>query len=121
MALQELGCGVLELRGVYGSATIRDRLLDRRFRFRLNMAANDLSRDAYGTPVVAEPGADASYLDAQMQLLLMRFHNRVMDHFANANAMQGITTVSDAVLFDRTSPAMIDDTVLALSGAGAAP
>lgn len=97
----------VDLRSLYGPAGAREQLLDHRRRFRLNMAAGDLSRDAYGAPLVADIAVDDSYLDAQFQVLLMRFHNRVMDHFANANAQQGITSVSDAQLFDRARACVV--------------
>ena len=111
----------IDLRSLYGPAALWSRLLDARWRFRLNAAADDLPRDSYGTPVVADVGCDATYLDAQLHLLLLRFHNRVMDHFANANAQQGVSVHND-VLFERARRCVVThwqwavfyDTVLAL-------
>ena len=76
-------------------------------RFRLNMAASDLARDAYGHPLVADTTADASYADAQMHLLLLRFHNRVMDLFENARAQQGCPPLERSELFRRARTCVI--------------
>lgn len=112
----------IDLRSVYGATEGRARLLDERGRFRIDGAAGDLARDSYGAPLVADPRADASYLDAQTHLLLLRFHNRVMDHFANAEALQG-SVLSREVLFLRARQCVVThwqwavfyDTVLLLT------
>lgn len=91
----------IDLRSVYGFSTDRTRLLDRRLRFKIDGAAHDLHRDAYGAATVADTHADDSYADAQVHLLLLRFHNRVMDHFQNANAQQGLNEIPLAELFER--------------------
>ncbi len=96
----------IDLRSVYGTPTSRVPLLDARLRFRVNTSRHDLYRDGYGAPIVANDTVDSNYLDAQLHLLLLRFHNRVMDHFANANAQQGIQ-ISDADLFARTHACVV--------------
>ena len=96
----------LDLRSVYGTAQSRVPLLDARLRFKLDTARHDLFRDGYGTPLVANDTVDMNYLDAQLHLLLLRFHNRVMDHFANANAQQGVTA-TDADLFVRAHDCVV--------------
>ena len=96
----------LDLRSVYGTPETREPFLDIRKRFRLDSVRHDLPRDGYGTPLVVDISADSSYLQAQIHLLLLRFHNRVMDHFANANAQQGIV-VCDKDLFDRAHACVV--------------
>ena len=97
----------IDLRTVYGSSGERAQLLDRRMRFKVNVLRSDLPRDDYGIALVADPRVDTHYLDAQMHLLLLKFHNRVMDHFCNANAQQGLTALTYEDLFHRARVCVI--------------
>ena len=94
-------CG--DLRCVYGTPGSWSHYLDNTtWRFRVNTFKNDLPRNDHGTALTADDRADATYLDAQMHLVLLKFHNRVMDHLANANALCDThPQVGNAALFEK--------------------
>lgn len=92
----------LDLRSMYGSSTTRMHLLDRHMRFKINITQTDLVRDGYGKAMVLDSRIDKHYIDAQLHLLLLRYHNRIMDHFVNVNAQQGLQAIPLPELFNRT-------------------
>lgn len=56
-------------------------------KFVLGKAANGKSRDLFrrpdGTPLIADVRNDENLLVAQMHVLFMRFHNKLIDHYRN--------------------------------------
>ena len=97
----------LDLRCLYGPPATRQRLLDARWRFKINMPASDLHRDDYGEALVADPRGDSTYLSSQLLVLLARFHNKVMDHFQNSISQQGLPPVTNEELFARAHKSVV--------------
>lgn len=44
-----------------------------------NLAKNDLSRSAHGTAIIGDPRNDENRVLSQLQLAMLRFHNKVVD------------------------------------------
>ena len=90
----------LDLRSIYGMVAERPRLLDGRMRFRINKPRPICARRVRPS-VGGRHDRRRPYAGAQMHLLLLRFHNRVMDLFENARAQQGCPPLERSELFRR--------------------
>ena len=69
----------LDLDTLYGQET--DTFYFNKNKFIFNEKDNDLARNHLGKPIIPDPRNDENYVIAQMHLLFMKFHNKLIDYY----------------------------------------
>lgn len=88
---------IFDLDQVYGQFENNKFMYDENHKLLWNQANNDLLRNENGVPIIGDPRNDENFAIAQLQLVFIKFHNKVMDYLQNETpSLSGLELFNEA-------------------------